>query len=332
MSRQARTAALVLARDRPEPTRATLTALAAQEPDVLVLVDNDATPDVSALLAAAAAGHSDAELVRLPTNRGCAGGFQAGLERVLARDDIDLVCGFDDDATPQPGCLAALRHAALSLPDVGVVAAVAHDADGVLAWPMYADGAPPPLHTVTEVRTEADARGGALPVANTGWQGLMLPVEVLRRHGNVWGELFLQYEDIELGMRLRRAGLLWYLIPDAVCRHPAPPPARHVSILGRQIDVTRQSATKEYLTLRNGLVVRSRYDGARFWYGTGPFLLLRGFLSAWTLGVGRSRALRHVFLQGVLDAVRHRLGPPPTATAALAPRARSGRRGRSAGS
>lgn len=332
MSGDARIAAMVLARDRPEPTRATLAALAEQDPapDVLVLVDNDATPEVAALLAEAAAEHPDAELVRLPDNRGCAGGFEAGIDRVLARADIELVCGFDDDATPLPGCLGALREAALSLPDVGAVAAVAHDADGVLAWPMYIDGAPPPLQTVDEVRAAAQHRG-PLPVANTGWQGLMFPVEVLRRHGNVWGDLFLQYEDIELGMRLRRAGLRWYLVPDALCRHPAPPPARHISILGRQIDVTRQSAAKEYLTLRNGLVVRRRYEGARFWYGTGPFVLLRGFLSAWTLGVGRFRALRHVFLQGVLDAIRGRLGPPPTATAALGRPASRGRQRRSSG-
>jgi hypothetical protein len=90
-----------------------------------------------------------------------------------------------------------------------------------------------------------------------------------------------------------------------------------VRILGRQIDVTAQSAAKEYLTLRNGLVVRQRYEGARFWYGTGPFVLLRGLLSSLELG---PRALRHVFLQGVLDAARGRLGPPPRRTAALQPR------------
>lgn len=313
-----RVAAVVLARDRPGPTRATLAALLAQDPppDTLVLVDNAAMPAVSALLEEAAATHPDGELVRLHVNHGCAGGFEAGLERVLARSDVDYVCGFDDDAAPEPGCLAALCRAANALPDVGAVAAVAHDAAGVLAWPMYPGNRPPPLRTVTDVR-EAGRHTGPFPVANTGWQGLMLPVEVLRRHGNVWGDLFLQYEDIELGMRLRAAGLHWYLVPDAFCRHPAPPLARHISIFGRQIDVTRQNAAKEYLTLRNALVVRRRYEGARFWYGTGPLVLLRGFLSSWSLGVGRRAALRHVFVQGVLDALRGRLGPPPSATAAL---------------
>jgi hypothetical protein len=154
-------------------------------------------------------------------------------------------------------------------------------------------------------------------VPNLSWHGLLFPVPVLREHGIVWGELFLQYEDIELGMRYRRAGLRCYLVPDAECLHPKPPPSRPVRIFGRQIDVTAQNASKEYLTLRNGLVVRSRYEGARFWYGTGPFVLLRGLLSSFALNVPTSKALRHVFLQGVVDAMRGRLGPPPAATAAL---------------
>src|SRR5680860_549064 len=320
-------AAVVLARDRPAPTRATIDALLAQEPapDLLVLVANEATPEVQELLEHAASGRPQVEIVRLGRNLGCAGGFEAGLAHGLARHEIELVCGFDDDATPLPGCLNALSHAASSLDRVAAVAAVAHDADGTLAWPMHVWGETRPVTTVDEVHALARRRP-TLPVMNTGWQALMFPVEVLRHHGNVWGELFLQYEDIELGMRLRRAGLSWYLVPEAECLHPAPPPSRKISLFGRQIEVTSQSGAKEYLTLRNGLAVRSRYDGLRFWYGTLWFVLIRGLLSSLALDAPRLTALRHVLLRGVADAVRGRLGPPPPATAALRPQPPGGRR------
>lgn len=316
-----RTGAVVLCRDRPEPTQATLDALLAQEPppDVLVLVDNDATPEVRALLDAAAARHPDAEVLALDRNYGCCGGFERGVARLLERDDLDYVIGFDDDATPLPGCIAALLRAAPELPDAGEIGAMSHTPDGTLAWPMHVYGEREPAFTVGDVRAIARGRPG-LEIPNNSWHGIMFPVPVLREHGNVWGELFLQYEDIELGMRYRRAGLRCYLAPEAECLHPAPPPSRPVRILGRQIDVTAQSGAKEYLTLRNGLVVRSRYEGLRFWYGTGPFVLLRGLLSALALDVPRRQALRHVFLQGLIDAIRGRLGPPPPATAALQPR------------
>jgi GT2 family glycosyltransferase len=314
-----RVGAVVLARDRPEPTAKTLDALLAQEPppDVLVLVDNDATPEVRGVLGAAAARHPRAEVLHLDRNHGCCGGFEKGVARLLDHE-LDYVIGFDDDAEPQPGCIAVLLDAAARLPDVGELGAMSHAPDGRLAWPMLVEGEREPAHTVDDVRALA-ARRDTLPVPNLAWHGILFPVPVLRRHGIVWGDLFLQYEDIELGMRYRRAGLRCYLIPEAECLHPAPPPARAVRILGRQIDVTAQNAGKEYLTLRNGLVVRSRYEGLRFWYGTGPFVLLRGLLSSFALDVPRLAALRHVFVQGIVDAVRGRLGPPPPRTAALTP-------------
>jgi glycosyltransferase involved in cell wall biosynthesis len=311
-------ASVVLARDRPQATERTIQALVAQHPpsDHLLLVDNDATDAVREVLERAASGRPRTEILRLDRNYGCSGGFERGLAHLLERDDLDLVCGFDDDASPLPGCLRALTAAAGALPDVGAVGALSHSEDGTLAWPMLVDGEAQSAHTVEQV-LELAARRESLPVPSLSWHGLMLPVEVLRRHGNVWGDLFLQYEDIELGMRLRRAGLRSYLVPGAGCLHPPPPPARAVRIAGRQIDVTAQSAAKEYLTLRNGLVVRSRYEGLRFWYGTGPFVLLRGLLSSFALDLPRGAALRHVFLQGVFDAIRGRLGPPPTRTAQL---------------
>jgi rhamnopyranosyl-N-acetylglucosaminyl-diphospho-decaprenol beta-1,3/1,4-galactofuranosyltransferase len=319
-----RTGAVVLCRDRPQPTQATLDALLAQQPapDVLVLVDNDATPEVRALLDAAAAKHPDAEVLALDRNYGCCGGFERGVARLLERGDLDYVIGFDDDATPLPGCIAALLRAAPELPDAGEIGAMSHTPDGTLAWPMHVFGEDEPALTTDDVRAIAARHGSpaGLEIPNNSWHGIMFPVPVLREHGNVWGELFLQYEDIELGMRYRRAGLRCYLVPAADCLHPAPPPSRPVRILGRQIDVTAQSPAKEYLTLRNGLVVRQRYEGARFWYGTGPFVLLRGLLSSLALDAPRAAALRHVFLRGVLDAVRGRLGPPPPATAAIQPR------------
>ena len=316
MTDRPRVAAMVLARDRPTPLRATVEALREEAVDRLVLIDNDGTPEVKAVLADAASTCADCEVLVLRRNHGCSGGFEAGIAHILSGGDVDYVCGFDDDATPLPGCVERLVELAGDLPDVGAVGALSHAPDGTLAWPMYPVDGSGPAETVEEFRQIAKGRS-AVPVLNLSWHGMLLPVDVIRRLGNVWGELFLQYEDIELGMRYRAAGLNMYLSSEAECLHPVPPDARTVRIAGRQIDVTAQNASKEYLTLRNGLVVRRRWDGLRFWYGTGPFVLIRGFLSSLALDVPKVAALRHVFLQGVIDAARGRLGPPPDATARL---------------
>src|SRR3954470_9276261 len=156
-----RTGAVVLCRDRPEPTEATLDALLAQEPapDVLVLVDNDATPEVRALLDAAASRHPDAEVLHLDRNYGCCGGFEKGVAALLERDDLDYVIGFDDDATPLPGCIAGLLRVGDALPDAGELGATPHTPDGTLAWPMHVSGEESPAMTVDDVRAIARRRG-----------------------------------------------------------------------------------------------------------------------------------------------------------------------------
>lgn len=315
-----RTAAVVLARDRPSVVARTIEAIVGQEPapDVLILVANEATPEVTEVLERAAHEHDAGEVLHLPTNLGAAGGFHAGLEHAMSRGDVELACCFDDDATPLPGCLAALLAAAAALPDVGTVGAVAHDGTGKLSWGMWIDGQAGPAETVGEVQQLAAGRQ-ALDVAGMCWHALLVPVDVLRAHGNIWAELFLQYEDAEFGLRLRAAGLHNYLVPAAECVHPPAPPSREIRLLGRKLAITCQAPGKEYLTLRNDLLVRHRYNGLRFWYATGPLILVRGLLIAVSLDVPRSAALRHVFARAVLDAARGRLGPPPARTTALEP-------------
>lgn len=306
-------AGVVLARDRLAVTEQTIGALLAQEPavDSLLLIDNAGPPEMSELLARFAAMHPAGRVLRLPRNLGCAGGFEAGLRDVLSHDAVDYVCCFDDDAIPHPGCVAALREAALSLPSVGCVGAVSHDSGGTLAWWLPVIGEPETLRTVSDVRRVARGRLG-IPVTNVAWHGLMIPTSVMRLHGIVWGDLYFQYEDVELGMRYRRrAGLNNYLVVGAECTHHATSPDRQLSILGRTIYFTRQSPAKEYLTLRNGLCVARRHDGLRFWYASGPALVLRGLLTSFQVDWPARRALLHVFARAIVDAARGRLGPPP---------------------
>lgn len=318
MNAKKRIAAVVVARDRADTVRTTLDAITTQVPgpDALVLVANDATPAVVDVLRSVAASHPDCQVIELPQNTGAAGGFHAGLAAVIARDDLDLACCFDDDAVPQPGCLAALEAELARRSDAGSVGALSHDGAGRLAWELHVEGEPGPSETVEEVRALSARRDG-LPVAAMCWHGLMVPADVLRRHGNVRADFFLQYEDAEFGRRLRRAGLQNYLAPDAEVHHPRRPPAREVRLLGRTVRITHESPAKEYLTLRNELVVHAHYGGLRFWTLTGPLILVRGLLTAWSMDVSKPAALRHVFLRAIVDAARGRLGPPPPRTAGL---------------
>jgi GT2 family glycosyltransferase len=174
----------------------------------LLVVDNasdDGTADVLA-------GFPEATVLRLPVNRGFAGGVAAGLAAV----DTEFVALLNDDAVPAPGWLAALRAAA---PGAAAVTSrmllptgAVNNAGVVLRRDGYgADrglGAPdgPPYDRPTEV---FGFSGGAA----------LLRVAAVRAVGGFPAPFFLYYEDTDTSWRLRLAGLRVAYAPEAVVRH-----------------------------------------------------------------------------------------------------------------
>jgi len=292
----------------------TIDAIVAQSspPEALIMVANGASKEVLEVLERKAAELPDAEVIILHENLGAAGGFHAGLARACQREEIDAVCCFDDDAVSLPGCLAALRGALLELPNIGSIGALTHDGAGDLSWPLHIVGRTEPLKTIAQARALA-AEIGPLPVYASSWHALMIPTAAIRKAGNVWAELFHQYEDAEFGLRLRAAGLNNYVIAAAECTHPAAPPAREVRVLRWTLRITNESPTKEYLNIRNDLVVRRRHNGLRFWYGALPLILMRGLFVCATMKMPLTSSLRTVYFPAITDGFARRLGPPPIA-------------------
>ena len=303
-------AAVVVVRERVASLEELFAALDAQTrpPDELVVVDSDATPEVRAVLERAEA--RGARIVRLGENGGSAGGFAAGMDAVAEDGRSTLAWTLDDDAIPARNCLELLLRAHERLPDAGAVGALSCDASGTLAWPLnLADGARR-VHTAAELEAAANAGSGAVAVCELAWHALLIPVSVIERLGGPSRELFMWYEDVEYGLRLRRGGLRLYVVPGARVTHP--PPGRLVSVnfLGVPLDVPVAGATKSYLMIRNSLVVHHRYGGVRFWYADLPLLLVRGGIAVFSERGERLRGAR-VFARAVFDAARGRLGPPP---------------------
>lgn len=282
-------------------------ALTAQTrpPDELVVVDSDATPEVRALLE-----RIDARVIRLGHNGGSAGGFAAGMEAVAEDGRSTLAWTLDDDAIPALDCLERLLRAYEDVPDAGAVGALSCDPDGTLAWALNVVDGVRRVHTVAEVEAAA-GDNDSLAVFELAWHALLIPVDVIKRVGGPDRSLFMWYEDVEYGMRLRHAGLPVYVVPGARVTHPPPPRTVSVSVLGRPLDVPVTSPTKSYLLVRNSLVVHRRYGGVRFWYGELPLLLIRAAIASFALDAPKLRVGARVLAQATLDALRGRTGPPP---------------------
>jgi glycosyltransferase involved in cell wall biosynthesis len=189
---------------QPAALQVTLRRIAEQSQPLagLVVVDNDPSPGARELVEAGAGGPGRLEYVASPENLGPAGGLAVGMERVLARArSHDWIVLLDDGDPPQWTTLfgellafgQAMRSADRRTAGVGLIGARFDWTSGRLVRPP--DG-------------ELD---GAVPIDYIG--GGQFPLylaEAVRRVGPFSAPLFFGCDDLEYGLRLRRAGYSLY--------------------------------------------------------------------------------------------------------------------------
>jgi len=267
-----RLAAVVVTWNRLDPLQQTLARLLAEGIVRVVVVDNASTDGTRAWLH----DRPDPRLtvLRLPDNRGGAGGFEAGLAHLLGRDGRapggpDWTLLLDDDARPQPGAIAAFHRAAAGLdPDAGPV--------GVIAAAVTLPGGRPaemnrPLlnpfwHPALALRTALRGRGAFhLPDAALGpdapprevdgasFVGFFLARGAVARAGLPDGGLFIYGDDVIYSLTLRRAGLRIRLEPSIRFEHDC-------ASLGTGLAV--RPLWKAYYLCRNGIVMTRVAAGA----------------------------------------------------------------------
>lgn len=124
--------AIVVTYDDPGHARACVKALNAQTASGLrriALVDN-ASPQRQQIAEIVDASRLPVDWLRMDTNLGPAGGFNAGIDHFLRSADCDLAWIMDDDVLPHPDCLAAQGRAMEEAGERCVVAPVVLDYTG----------------------------------------------------------------------------------------------------------------------------------------------------------------------------------------------------------
>lgn len=194
---------------------ACLDSLARQTADHSVLVvDNNSTDGTAKLLAER---FPEVAVLRLPTNRGFAGGMAAALPHV----STPFLALLNDDAVADPRWLEALLQVARA------------DTAGA-AWTSLIAFADRPAVT-NSLGTGLDSRSygvdigagrptGAAPtevadVFGFCGGGALLRTQAVRAVGGFPAAFFIYYEDLDTSWRLRLAGWQIRLVPEAVVRH-----------------------------------------------------------------------------------------------------------------
>jgi hypothetical protein len=253
----------------------------------VVVVDNGSlSPDAAAI----AAEFGDlVEVVVSRANLGYGGGANLGLRRALAHDAA-YAWVLNNDTTVDPGCIGELANAMESNAGYGILsphisAPVGPEAPSGV-W--FSGGKVLLARAETRHSFEA-ARGPGLVESDyvTGC-AMFIRCGALAQTGLFWERLFLFWEDVDLSLRMRRAGWRLGVVPAAHIRHEI-----HGSI---------ESATQDYYHFRNAPVVVGRF-ASRWAALSGLAFLSGGVARRWARAFLRRRRAPISATRGLLVGI-----------------------------
>lgn len=277
--------------------RRLLDAVAPQVAHVVV-VDNGSGDDCLGWLRSLAS--QALTLVELGSNRGIAAAQNIGIAQARKTGCSHLLL-LDHDSIPAPTMVTDLLHA---------IGRVKPTGRGVAAvGPRYLDERqdnPPPFIQVRGLRVHrcpCETPDAVVEVDYLIASGSLIPMTTLDVVGGMADELFIDYVDIEWGLRARRLGFQSYGVCGARMSHDlgdAP-----ISFMGRRLPV--HSALRHYYHFRNAVWLYRSADLPLHWKcADGWRLLLKyGF---YTLFANPRREHFLMMSQGMLDGLRGRMG------------------------
>ena len=210
-----KTAAVVLNWNQSSMTLDCVQALRKQTRsiDLLIVVDNGSKPEQRAILDGLDNG---VRRIQLQANRGFAGGMNAGIRAAL-ESGVSYVWLMNNDAFPEPDCLAALVSAMETDATLGAVTPRIVRSDGS---EEHAGGR---YDFTTDSNTIFAALEFSKPDTDTGyWVNGPAPLvraKALAAAGLFDERIFAYWEEIELCFRVAKCGFWFRAVPEVFVTH-----------------------------------------------------------------------------------------------------------------
>jgi len=304
-----RLAAVVVNHRTPDDTWLAVSSLVGSRraPDRVFVVDND---HADAWRARASAWGDRVVYLHTGTNLGFTGGVNVGVRAAMA-DGADAVVLVNSDVVLAPGCLGALEHAWQE----GAVPGGGHHGERGIVAPLLLARSDPA--TVASAGIDYDQSTGRMRERHAGLRradvagvsgprvaasGCVLLVSraVWERAGLLDDRLFFGFEDIDLCLRAKAAGLTTWFEAGAVAYHEG----------GGTL--SPQSPRRFYFAARNHLLLSRDHPGGGLVFRVlRPCLVVALNLAHALTAPGGARLARvAATLSGVVDYVSGRFGPP----------------------
>ncbi len=252
----------------PEPDQLSkLLSTLTSQADFTIVVDNGSRTDVPGHIKDS--GFERLESIGLQSNVGIAAAQNVGIARARELGGEYILLS-DQDSVPAQSMVATLVDAAERMRAEGEMPAC--------VGPRYLDDRqqnPPPFIRVTGLTLErcaCDTDNAIVPVDYLIASGCLIPMAVLDKVCGMREDLFIDYVDIEWGLRARHFGFQSYGVCAAQMRHSLGD--QPIEFLGKKLPVHRP--LRHYYHFRNAvLLYRERWVPANWKLVDGWRLLLK---------------------------------------------------------
>lgn len=245
----------------------------------------------------------DVDFHALGDNRGIAAAQNVGIELAVQHGFAQVIL-FDQDSAPSPGMIVTLYGAACTLSSSGVKVGAVGPLLFDEKYKKYVAGI---RHSGIFVRKVLPKSQDVSPVAVDYLiaSGALIEIAALREVGLMREELFIDWVDIEWGLRAENFGRKHFMIPNAIMYHSIGD--EFVSTGTREINL--HNDVRNYYIVRNACYLLR--DGALNWrwriniFWKIPIYLM--FYSFFSTGKSRAKSFL-LLLRACADGFRGRLG------------------------
>jgi len=263
-----------------------------------IIVDNGSSADLAPWFAQLQ--HDNLTLHKLGQNYGIAHAQNVGIEKLDVGPE-GFVLLSDQDSKPAVDMVLKLRDAALRL--------MAEGKEVAAVGPCFMDtrqNNPPPFTRIEGLaarRQYAEKPDSVVEVDYLIASGCLMPAKALRSVGLMNVDLFIDYVDIEWGLRAKAFGFQSFGVFAARMEHSLGD--EHVNFIGRQ--VTLHSPLRHYYLVRNGFWLYKQKGLPLNWkFVDGCRMLMR--ICFYTLFAKPRSKHFSMMMQGLVHGLKSRMG------------------------